>query len=430
MPNYAELLDLFLTFLLPEHAAEIGKFFEHFVLTNMTNLLQKLSYYFNKQPSHMKKIYSCLNELSNEPDLTMERLKTKILPLLKGNQILIDWFTQLFERPPDHLSNEYETIYIKKSLSDSENSIDNHEEILSSDLVDCDNDFNSCGVKYINGKIIYRCRTILPAKISFLAHDAPFEETKTNDINKSLCVHEIRNHIKFNDELKDENNVSSVDRRSKSKLEKRKIRPVKRYKLCDSQTLHAHLIRLNPVHAQNGEKLSDVMHLMAPQPGTSSQTGDSPKKHSTRSSVKKGGNSPVNPKKALIKSPSSSPSNSLNSPNVSPSKAIQTAKKLRSIVDDEDYEECEIPEKKPQLHDYAEHIEINKAPLADSDPKSSANNRICDWTRDEDKLILEEIKEGKEKEDVLTNLLPKLNRSKSEINGRYEFLMDILMMMN
>lgn len=53
MPKYPELLNLFLSFLLPEHASEIGKFFEHFILTNMTTLLEKLNFYFKQQPSHV-----------------------------------------------------------------------------------------------------------------------------------------------------------------------------------------------------------------------------------------------------------------------------------------------------------------------------------------------------------------------------------------
>lgn len=59
LPNYADLLDLFLTFLLPEHAAEIGRFFEHFILTNMGKLLEKINLHFAKQPQHVSnKIFS------------------------------------------------------------------------------------------------------------------------------------------------------------------------------------------------------------------------------------------------------------------------------------------------------------------------------------------------------------------------------------
>jgi hypothetical protein len=52
-PTYPELLDLFLTFLGPGQAAEVGRFFEHFILTNMTTFLDKLNIYFNKQPTQV-----------------------------------------------------------------------------------------------------------------------------------------------------------------------------------------------------------------------------------------------------------------------------------------------------------------------------------------------------------------------------------------
>lgn len=56
LPDYPELVDLFLTFLLPGQAAEIGKFFDHFILTNMNTFFNKLKIYFNKQPAQVLNI--------------------------------------------------------------------------------------------------------------------------------------------------------------------------------------------------------------------------------------------------------------------------------------------------------------------------------------------------------------------------------------
>lgn len=53
LPEHPELAELFLTFLLPGHAAQIGKFMEHFMLTNMNNFINKLNIYFNKQPAQV-----------------------------------------------------------------------------------------------------------------------------------------------------------------------------------------------------------------------------------------------------------------------------------------------------------------------------------------------------------------------------------------
>jgi hypothetical protein len=442
MPTYSDLLDLFLTFMLPEHAAEIGKFFEHFVLENMKNLLQKLNTFFNKQPSHMKKVYACLNELSNEKDLTMERLKAKILPLLKGNQLLNDWFLELFEKPPESLASEFESVYIKKSLSDSDNSVDNYEEIHSKDLIECKNidELNTCGVRYKNGKIMYHHGTLLPAKISFLAHDAPSVSSVKKDNETSLCVHEIRNHVKFNDPKKSEES---------GECSKKSGKKVKKFKLCDSQTLHAHAVRLNPVHAQPGEKLSDLAHLLTP-PNPQNGSGEeknSPKK--TRTGKK-------SPKKIVVnnKSPSSSSGNSVTiSPpiNSSPSKALQTAKKLQKLVEEADepakkklktaedlpampklttsVKIAEKPTKKPQLKTDTPTPSTSKKSDEEEKMETEDKRGTGGWTREEDKLILEEFKIGYDTTEALLDaLLKKLSRSRAEIGERYEFLLDILMM--
>lgn len=81
LPDHPELVELFLTFLLPGHAAQVGKFMEHFMLTNMNNFINKLNIYFNKQPAQVLTvetfkslralIYFCLdskdNDLSSRP---------------------------------------------------------------------------------------------------------------------------------------------------------------------------------------------------------------------------------------------------------------------------------------------------------------------------------------------------------------------------
>lgn len=427
MPNYSDLLDLFLTFLLPEHAAEVGKFFEHFVLNNMKNLLHKLNGFFSKQPSQMKKIYACLNELSNEKEVTMEQLKARMLPLLKGNQLLIDWFMELFDKPLASLPSEFESVYIKKSLSDSDSSIDNYEELHSKDLIECGNidDLNACGVRYKNGKIMYQ-GTLLPAKISFLAHDAPSLSAVKSD-EKSLCSHEIRKHVRFNDPKKPED-ASEANKKPKS--------AAKKYKLCDAPTLHAHAVRLNSVHAHNGEKLSDLSHLLtASTMQNTSGAETSPKK------ARNGKKSGSSPKKN--KSPSSSSSNPVNisPPTPSPSKALQTAKKLRNLIGDSSDEPskkktkvAESSEANPKVVTSVRSLDktSKKSQTKTDDAPTTSNEKrgTGDWKRDEDKIILEEIKVGyADKKDLLDVLVTKLSRKRSEINERYEFLFDILMMM-
>lgn len=103
LPEFSDLAEVFLSFLLPSDAAEVGKFFEHFMVNNMTTFINKLNIYFNKQPAQIRKIYNCFSELADDPNVDIKKLETKILPLLKGNQFLIDWFQQQFlqSTPPD-----------------------------------------------------------------------------------------------------------------------------------------------------------------------------------------------------------------------------------------------------------------------------------------------------------------------------------------
>lgn len=431
MPNYSDLLDLFLTFLLPEHATEIGKFCEHFMLTNMTDLVEKLNFFFQKQP-HLKKIYACINELSNEQDLTLERLKSKILPLLKGNQVLIDWFMELFDRPSENSVSsldEYETLYMKKSLNDSDNFDDGYEEMQSQDLIDCENgNFPSCGVKYINGKIMYRCKTLLPAKISFLANDNVSCDEKNNhheDSSPSLCVHEIRKHIQFNDSKK------PADEQNDEKAAKKKKIGRKKFKVCDAQTLKAHAIRLNAIHAQNGEKLADVMNQLE-----TTGSSESPKKQIYKATKKPSSTSP----KKILKSPSSSSSDvSMNFSSPSPSKTLQISRKLKTLINENSEDEQHL--KKQKLMDSSsdsdrlnvlcsnEFMDEDTAPKTiEENGKKLSESEAVAWTREEDKLILEEIKNGfSDKCELFRNLSVKLdNREKEEIQKRFEFLLNFV----
>jgi len=102
LPDHPELAEVFLNFLLPEEAAELGKFFEYFMITNSSNFINKLNIYFCKQPAQIRKIYACLSELAELPSVSMKKVESKIFPLLKGNQFLCDWFVQQFPqaKPP------------------------------------------------------------------------------------------------------------------------------------------------------------------------------------------------------------------------------------------------------------------------------------------------------------------------------------------
>lgn len=102
-PKYSELLNEFLEFLTPTEAKSIGKLTQYYIISNMSTFLRKLEICFKDQPAHVKRIYRTLTEIASAPGLTMDKIKSTMLPLLKGNKLLSDWFLQIFpnERPPE-----------------------------------------------------------------------------------------------------------------------------------------------------------------------------------------------------------------------------------------------------------------------------------------------------------------------------------------
>ncbi|XP_058449807.1 uncharacterized protein LOC131429599 [Malaya genurostris] len=442
--DHPELVDLFLTFLLPGQAAEVGKFLEHFILTNANDFLAKLNIYFAKQPSQIKKVYSCINDLSNESDVTMEQIKSRILPLLKGNPLLIDWFLQLFppEKPPESNLSDYEVVSLKK-LPPSDFADPNQ---IYEDVPFVEVPAESvCGTKYIQGRIVYGT---LPARLSFLSHDYVVPASPQNESSPIKgCVHNLR-HVE-----KTKNATDGEEKEQDELVEGSREDP--RYKLCDDATFKAHAIRLNPlVHGGKGTNYAEVAHLLVSD-GEQAIENDalseeekpvSPKKcAAVKLLPKKRINSPVNKKPCIGKS--SSPTANKRSPTTSvpaDSKVVAISKKLKGIME------------APNAESNLESLQLSTTVAIKRKPNSAAatptpvpvkRERLTkksssetlhieeaeghnqpSWTRDEDKIILEEIKNGFSTVDELVKRIEgKIeNRQLSEIERRYEFLMEVL----
>lgn len=158
--------------------------------------------YFSPQ---IRKVFACLKELSEEPDLTIERIRTRILPLLKSNQLLIEWFLQCIG--PDKCESskdEYETLVLRKG---NETFDDDQFECIPQCEIKDPND-NPCHIRYLNGRLFYGNRFPLPAKLSFGAVPC---STITNDsieadrqlltggANKAFTYHCVHNIKEFAD---------------------------------------------------------------------------------------------------------------------------------------------------------------------------------------------------------------------------------------
>lgn len=383
------MVELFLTFLLPGHAAQVGKFFEQFILTNMQTFVGKLNTYFEKQPSQLRKIYALLNELSasagtKDGGLTMAKIKQKFLPLLKGNQLLIDWFLQLFpnERASDPQDNEFEVLQVKKTE-------EGFEEIPPTDIQTDPFDSPACAIKYMQGRIYYGNRVILPADLSFLAvHDSEPDKGSSFSDHKGMikpesttCVHAIKSS--WDQKVKDDNSDGNgPEPASKDYC----------YKLCDNTALKMHSNRLNP------------SSLLSPMDSATSPTTDENQKSPKKSQSSSAGMSHSSGKS---KSNSISPKRQSNS-----SKGCYqsgTPKKSSSNLSES--------KRKPK----------SESTIFDSSTDDSSQKSCC-WTRDEDKLILEAINRHTDSEQLmvqkLTSLLPERNRD--EIRDRFKFLINVL----
>lgn len=166
----------------------------------------------------IRKVLTCLKDLSDDDCLKLDKIRNKVLPLLKGNQLLIDWFLECIgnEPIPDGLSHEYETVSFRKGAEMGIEDSDMYESIPQSEIF-ADPLENPCNIRYINGKIYYGNRILLHGKLSFSlsngdapptplmsdkngndALNAPKENDSTNceliDNKNYHCVHDIKHY--------------------------------------------------------------------------------------------------------------------------------------------------------------------------------------------------------------------------------------------
>ncbi|XP_017024733.1 uncharacterized protein mute [Drosophila kikkawai] len=554
LPDLPELAEVFLNFLLPAEAAEIGKFFQHFMISNAANFINKLNIYFCKQPAQIRKIYACLSELAELPNVSMKKVENKIMPLLKGNQFLCDWFVQQFPqgKPPKRILSPVETI----NLHDVQNNTTGEYTEMIQEFIDVPAPSKpGCHIKYINGRIFYGAKILLPAKLSFMAasiyneqsHDMPSVSSES-----LTCAHGIRGQgekllsMAANADSDDAADRSEEDDPSRALIidttgdEQNSCSSIE---MCDEAGLRAHAIRLNASLYTN----SSFSNAATSTPNVGHSHGHHHHPNAKKTAINFGeisprkqsalNNSGLSPLPAMPnnsphvdkrKSPSKkvrSPSNqaqgrqrSNNQPMVviheskpSSSPAIECAKRLRTLIDQESVrdaadtkagirviaqakhtasprcspavvakveaeslEESGEPELSTPLKmdlDQSEEEELEPlqvsggstpqhvittqfdsdedckldvvatlascsptgdqpttASAASSSKDESTSSHSAPWTREEDKVILIEMKLGaRDREQLIRRICAKLlHRSIGEIRGRHQFLMDFL----
>nr|XP_016999537.2 uncharacterized protein LOC108059025 [Drosophila takahashii] len=555
LPSHPELAEVFLNFLLPAEAAEIGKFFEHFMISNATNFINKLNIYFCKQPAQIRKIYTCLSELAELPNVSMKKVENKIMPLLKGNQFLVDWFVQQFPqgKPPKRILSPVETI----NLHDVQNNTTGEYTEMIQEFVDVPTPSKpGCHLKYINGRIFYGAKILLPAKLSFMAasiyneqsHDVPAVSSEA-----LTCAHGIRAQgekllsLAANTDSDDAADRSEEDDASRALIidttgdEQNSCSSIE---MCDEAGLRAHAIRLNASlytnssfsnaatstpnvgnshgsHHPHAKKTAINFGEISPRKQSafnnsgmsplSATTNSSPHVDKRKSPTKKI-RSPLNQSQGRQRA-NNQPMVVIHESQPSSSPAIECAKRLRTLIDQESVRDAAdtkagiriIAQAKQQsstppircspaavtkievesLDDSAESMPVFKMDLdqseeeleplqvsagntpqhvittqfdSDEDCKldvvatlasctptedrtaaastSTANTSQSEpgsspsapWTREEDKVILIEMKMGaRDREQLIRRMCAKLkHRSIGELRGRHQFLMDFL----
>lgn len=264
--------------------------------------------------------------MSEESDLTIERIRTRILPLLKGNQLLIEWFLQCIG--PDKCESskdEYETLVLRKG---NESFDDYSSECIPSGEICPDPTDNPCHIRYMNGCLFYGNRFPLPAKLSFgavpcstIANDSIEADRQhliggTNKPFSYRCVHNIKEFAdnkmrdRHHSELEPAVSINEVENNSddeqqhhhhqhcatptdikvedKSGLEEESETPtanqltnstgtgsgtavaavaatVSEHTLCDNTLLKAHSIRLNPaLHTSLVHMNAELLNKLKP----------------------------------------------------------------------------------------------------------------------------------------------------------------------
>lgn len=175
---HTDLIDEFLTFLLPHQALEVGRFMDYFLLIKMKEFFTKLKGCLF--PKQVQQVLGTLEHLVGKPNVSLSDVRNAILPHLKSSPLLSDYFLALLpgERPPDSLQKLTECEHM--DCSDEQN--DCVETVLVPDCYDPYGGENcpcachisqmvhctSCGVKFINGRVYMQYGKILrPAKVVF-----------------------------------------------------------------------------------------------------------------------------------------------------------------------------------------------------------------------------------------------------------------------
>uniref|UniRef100_A0A2R5LG34 Putative histone deacetylase complex sin3 component n=2 Tax=Ornithodoros turicata TaxID=34597 RepID=A0A2R5LG34_9ACAR len=185
--KYPELVDGFVSFLLPEQAVECGKFTEYLIFSKIRLFLRKLEVHFSQQPQQLQRILKTLNQVQRQPDLTAETLCSMLQPLLRGQSHLLDEFLKLLpsQKVPESDMTDFEEVTIPdgeeedsceevtlspahETLGTKECPCPCHQEGNDTRYVSRARHCTKCGIKFLDGRVFIQTGKVMrPAHVIF-----------------------------------------------------------------------------------------------------------------------------------------------------------------------------------------------------------------------------------------------------------------------
>ncbi|KAG5313409.1 GON4L protein, partial [Acromyrmex insinuator] len=205
LQNYPEVCTDFVLFLKPHQAAIIGKSAEYMMLQKMNDFVHVAQIYFAKQPSRIAKMMQAITQLSSDPCTTLENVYAVMNTVFKGHPLVMDLFLQILPtaKPPESLFAPHmfenmtcplgpydkNTTYMENASELYENielpTATYQEDPYGGENCKCDchnideasskNNSEhcvSCGIRFLNGRIYLQTpEGLRPAKITFAGED-------------------------------------------------------------------------------------------------------------------------------------------------------------------------------------------------------------------------------------------------------------------
>ncbi|KAM7285849.1 GON-4-like protein [Ixodes scapularis] len=188
LPDHPDVVEDFVSFLLPEQALECGKLPQYLLFSRIRLFLRKLEVHLSQQPQQLQRLLRSLHQLQRQPELSLDSLCGVLQPLLRGQSHLLDELQQLLpsHRVPDSLMWDFEEVPLPE---EEEEDVSSCEELTLSPPRDApgtpqcpcschlqaqDPRFLSrarhctrCGIKFLDGRVFLQTGKVLrPAKVT------------------------------------------------------------------------------------------------------------------------------------------------------------------------------------------------------------------------------------------------------------------------